>query len=109
MAEPGTGLPNARIASGDSFIACPDVAAGLVRGLGATLVDMEVAAVAQAAMRLGKPWAAIKAVTDTAAEGSSRDFPANLVRAARSAAGRKGARVGKGGAVRVNPGGRRQI
>ncbi|MBB5705631.1 5'-methylthioadenosine/S-adenosylhomocysteine nucleosidase [Sphingopyxis panaciterrulae] len=86
MADPGTGLPHARIASGDSFIACPDVAAGLVRGLGATLVDMEVAAVAQAAMRLGKPWAAIKAVTDTADEGSSRDFHANLVRAARSAA-----------------------
>src|SRR3546814_17945695 len=47
---------------------------------------MEVGAVAQAAMRLGKPWAAIKAVTDTADEGSSRDFHANLVRAARSAA-----------------------
>src|SRR3546814_6401981 len=93
MAEPGTGLPNARIASGDSFIACPDVAAGLVRGLGATLVDMEVAAVAQAAMRLGKPWAAIKAVTDTADEGSSRDFHANLVRAARSAADRKSTRL----------------
>src|SRR3546814_1927378 len=89
MAEPGTGLPNARIASGDSFIACPAVAAGLARGLGATLVDMEVAAVAQAAMRLGKPWAAIKAVTDTADVGSSRGFNANLVRAARSAADRK--------------------
>src|SRR3546814_18970893 len=86
MADPGTGLPHARIASGDSFIACPDVAAGLVRGLGAPLVDMEVAAVAQAAMRLGKPWAAIKAVTDPADEGSSRAFHANLVPAGRSAA-----------------------
>src|SRR3546814_1444754 len=47
---------------------------------------LEVAEVAQAAMQLGKPWAAIKAVTDTADEGSSRDFHANLVRAARSAA-----------------------
>ena len=86
MPDPGLGLPHARIASGDSFIACPDVAAGLVRGLGATLVDMEVGAVAQVAARLGKPWAAVKAVTDTADEGSSRDFHANLVRAARAAA-----------------------
>lgn len=86
MPDPGLGLPHARIASGDSFIACPDVAGGIARGLGATLVDMEVGAVAQVAARLGKPWAAIKAVTDTADEGSSRDFHANLVRAARAAA-----------------------
>jgi adenosylhomocysteine nucleosidase len=86
MPDPGLGLPHARIASGDSFIACPDTGAGIASGLGATLVDMEVGAVAQAAARLGKPWAAIKAVTDTADEGSGRDFHANLVRAARSAA-----------------------
>ncbi len=86
MPDPGLGLPQARIASGDSFVACPDIGAGIARGLGAALVDMEVGAVAQAAARLGKPWAAIKAVTDTADEGSSRDFHANLVRAARSAA-----------------------
>ncbi|HEX2812645.1 MAG TPA: purine phosphorylase [Sphingopyxis sp.] len=86
MPDPGLGLPHARIASGDSFVACPDVGAGIARGLGAALVDMEVGAVAQAAARLGKPWAAIKAVTDTADEGSSRDFHANLLRAAQSAA-----------------------
>ena len=49
MADPGLDLPHARIASGDSFIACPDAAADLT-SLGATLVDMEVGAVAQAAM-----------------------------------------------------------
>lgn len=86
MPDPGLGLPHARIASGDSFLACPDVGAGIARVLGAALVDMEVGAVAQAAARLDKPWAAIKAVTDTADEGSSRDFHANLVLAARSAA-----------------------
>lgn len=86
MPDPGLGLPHARIASGDSFVACPDVGAGIASGLGAALVDMEVGAVAQAALRLGRPWAAIKAVTDTADEGSSRDFHANLIRAARSAA-----------------------
>ena len=85
MPDPGVGLPHARIASGDSFVACPDAAADLVT-LGATLVDMEVGAVAQVAARLGKPWAAIKAVTDEANGASAEDFHANLVRAARVAA-----------------------
>lgn len=85
MPDPGLGLPHARIASGDSFIACPQAAVGL-QSLGATLVDMEVGAVAQAAARLGKPWAAIKAVTDEANDASGGDFQANLLRAARSAA-----------------------
>ncbi|WP_188235959.1 5'-methylthioadenosine/S-adenosylhomocysteine nucleosidase [Sphingopyxis sp. LK2115] len=82
--DPGLGLPHARIASGDSFIASPEVAADL-KSLGATLVDMEVGAAAQAAMRLGKPWAAIKAVTDEANGDSGGDFQANLARAARAA------------------------
>lgn len=86
MADPGLGLPHARIASGDSFVACAQAAADLKNNLGATLVDMEVGAVAQVAARLEKPWAAIKAVTDTADEGSGRDFHANLLRAARVAA-----------------------
>ncbi|MBJ7439673.1 MAG: 5'-methylthioadenosine/S-adenosylhomocysteine nucleosidase [Sphingopyxis sp.] len=84
MPDPGLGLPHARIASGDSFIACPDAAADL-QSLGATLVDMEVGGIAQAAARLGKPWAAIKAVTDDANDASAGDFHANLVRAARMA------------------------
>ena len=84
MPDTGLGLPHARIASGDSFVACPDAAADL-KSLGATLVDMEVGAVAQAAARLGKPWAAIKAVTDEANGDSAGDFHANLVRAARVA------------------------
>lgn len=86
MTDPGLGLPHARIASGDSFVACPQAAADLADTLGATLVDMEVAAVAQVATRLGKPWAAIKAVTDEANGESAGDFHANLVRAARLAA-----------------------
>ena len=85
MSDPGLGLPHARIASGDSFVACPDAAADL-RSLGASLVDMEVGAVAQAAARFGKPWAAIKAVTDEANDASGGDFNINLVRAARAAA-----------------------
>lgn len=85
LPDPGLGLPHARIASGDSFVACPDAAADL-QSLGATLVDMEVGAVAQAAARLGKPWAAIKAVTDEANGDSGGDFQANLLRAARASA-----------------------
>ncbi|WP_428632305.1 purine phosphorylase [Sphingopyxis sp.] len=85
MPDPGLGLPHARIASGDSFVACPAAAADL-QSLGATLVDMEVGAVAQAAGRLGLPWAAIKAVTDEANDASGGDFQANLIRAARTAA-----------------------
>ena len=85
MPDPGLGLPHARIASGDSFVACPDAAADL-QALGATLVDMEVGAVAQAATQLGKPWAAIKAVTDDANDASGGDFQTNLRRAARTAA-----------------------
>ncbi len=84
MPDPGLGLPHARIASGDSFVACPSAAADL-QSLGATLVDMEVGAVAQAAARLGLPWAAIKAVTDEANDASGGDFQANLIRAARQA------------------------
>lgn len=84
MPDPGLGLPHARIASGDSFVACPDAAADL-KSLGATLVDMEVGAVAQVAARLGKPWAAIKAVTDEANGDSADDFHGNLARAAHSA------------------------
>lgn len=86
MTNPGLGLPHTRIASGDSFVACPDAAADLADNLGATLVDMEVGAVAQVAAQLGKPWAAIKAVTDEANGDSGDDFHANLVRAARLAA-----------------------
>jgi len=85
MPDPGLDLPHARIASGDSFVACPDAAADLASGVGATLVDMEVGALAQVAARLGKPWAAIKAVTDDANGASGGDFQANLVRAARMA------------------------
>ena len=86
MPNPGLDLPHARIASGDSFVACPAAAADLANHVGATLVDMEVGAVAQVAVRLGKPWAAIKAVTDEANGDSGNDFHANLVRAAGLAA-----------------------
>lgn len=85
MADPNLGLPHARIASGDSFVADPIAAAEMRDALAVQLVDMEVAAVAQAAQRMGKPWGAIKAVTDDANGESGGDFHSNLVIAARQA------------------------
>lgn len=84
--DPGLGLPHATIASGDVFLECADTAETLAQRLDVQLVDMEVAAVAQAAEALGLPWAAIKAVTDGADGESAGDFNANLKRAARKAA-----------------------
>lgn len=86
MAAPHCDLPRARIATGDAFFECPDHARHMAAQLGATLVDMETAAVAQAAERLGLPWMAIKATTDDANGESAGDFSANLARAARRAA-----------------------
>jgi adenosylhomocysteine nucleosidase len=83
--DPGLGLPHAAIASGDVFLECAITAEALAERLGTHLVDMEVAAVAQAAEALGLPWAAIKAVTDGADGESVGDFSANLKRAARKA------------------------
>jgi adenosylhomocysteine nucleosidase len=85
MPEPGLGLPHAAIASGDVFLECPETAQALAQKLGTLLVDMEVAAVAQAAETLGLPWCAIKAPTDTADGKSVGDFSTNLRRAARQA------------------------
>lgn len=82
----GSGLPAIRIATSDLFIEC-SVHAGRVReALGAALVDMETAAVAQAAGLLGVPWIAVKATTDGADGDSGSAFVANLQAAARAAA-----------------------
>lgn len=83
---PDTGLSSARIVTGDAFVECPDHSLRLRGGLGGDLVDMETGALAQAAVRLGLPWAAIKATTDEANGESAGDFQANLLRAARRAA-----------------------
>lgn len=86
LQPPGLGLAQAVIASGDCFVEC-GTRAGLIRdALGASLVDMETAAVAQAAALLGLPWCAIKAATDEANADSAGDFHANLAAAARRAA-----------------------
>ncbi|WCT72023.1 purine phosphorylase [Sphingomonas naphthae] len=83
---PGIALPGARIASSDMFVESALHAEELGTALGATLIDMETAAVAQAAALAGVPWAAIKAATDAADEDSASSFLEHLARAARAAA-----------------------
>lgn len=82
----GLDLPNARIATADCFVKCPDRSGYLRDTLKADLVDMETAAVAQIASLLDLPWAGIKATTDKADGNSNGDFHANLEVAARRAA-----------------------
>ena len=84
--DPGVGLPHATIASGDVFVEDAAGAAAIATDLGATLVDMEVGAIAQTATLLGVPWAGIKSVTDDADDSSATDFAANLAAAATRAA-----------------------
>lgn len=83
---PDIGLSQVRIVTGDSFVECPDHSLRLREGLGGDLVDMETGALAQVAVRLGLPWAAIKATTDDANGESVGDFQTNLLLAARKAA-----------------------
>lgn len=83
---PDTGLPAVRIITSDCFVESAEHGARLQKALGGDIVDMETAAVAQAAARMDVPWAAIKATSDNADGNSSGDFQANLKRAARQAA-----------------------
>ncbi|MBN8818053.1 MAG: 5'-methylthioadenosine/S-adenosylhomocysteine nucleosidase [Sphingomonas sp.] len=86
LPDPGSGLPHACITSGDAFIEDAGYAAHLVAALGADVVDMETAAVAQYASQVGLPWAGIKATTDDANHESAGDFHANLLAASCRAA-----------------------
>lgn len=83
---PELGLPKVRIITNDCFVESAEHSARLVDALRGDLVDMETAAVAQAALRMDVPWAAIKATSDNADGESAGDFQTNLKRAARLAA-----------------------
>lgn len=86
LADPGTGLPPALIASGDAFVECPNEARLLVEGLKADIVDMETGALAQFAALADVPWTGIKATTDDANGDSVTDFRTNLLAASARAA-----------------------
>ncbi len=83
---PETDLPKVRIITNDCFIESVDHGKKLRSALHGDIVDMETAAVAQAAARMDVPWAAIKATSDNANGDSAGDFQTNLKRAARIAA-----------------------
>ncbi|KPF80297.1 hypothetical protein IP88_00580 [alpha proteobacterium AAP81b] len=87
FAQPaGIDLPEATIASGDCFVESPELSARVRDGLGASLIDMETAAIAQAAARLGLAWCGIKAASDDANHASAGDFESNFRATARRAA-----------------------
>jgi adenosylhomocysteine nucleosidase len=85
-ATPDIGLRKVRIITGDSFIENPDHSRRLYDALQGDIIDMETAAVAQAARRMDVPWAAIKATIDNGDGDNVGDFQSNLKRAARMAA-----------------------
>ncbi|AXE38900.1 Aminodeoxyfutalosine nucleosidase [Acidipropionibacterium virtanenii] len=70
------------IASGDQFIADPARVTWLRAQFDASAVEMEGAALAQAASRLGVPFAVARILSDSADGAAASDFPAFLARAA---------------------------
>lgn len=82
-AHDGRAVHRGRIASGDQFVASAEQAAAIHRLFGALCVEMEGAAVAQAATSLGMPFAVVRALSDTADHGAASDFPAFLRGSAR--------------------------
>lgn len=70
------------IASGDQFIADPATVTWLRDRFDASAVEMEGAALAQAANHLGVPFAVVRTLSDSADGQAAADFPAFLARAA---------------------------
>lgn len=69
------------IASGDCFVNSQAHADAIIKSTGASLVDMEAAALAQVAAYYGMPWFAVKSTTDNADSASEEHFQRNLLRA----------------------------
>ncbi|MDR0435250.1 MAG: 5'-methylthioadenosine/adenosylhomocysteine nucleosidase [Propionibacteriaceae bacterium] len=65
-----------RIASGDQFIASPKQAKRIVAQFAAVAVEMEGAACAQVAAKLGVPVGVLRWISDTADKQAVSDFPA---------------------------------
>lgn len=84
LTGPGIGHAVVRgtIASGDQFIADPARVQWLRRTFDAAAVEMEGAALAQAASHLGVPFAVVRILSDSADGDAVQDFPAFLAEAA---------------------------
>ncbi|MFO7547005.1 MAG: 5'-methylthioadenosine/adenosylhomocysteine nucleosidase [Trueperaceae bacterium] len=65
-----------RIASGDRFVADPEVAADLHLRFGAACAEMEGAAVAQVCARWAVPFVIVRSISDTADHAAGVDFRA---------------------------------
>jgi 5'-methylthioadenosine/S-adenosylhomocysteine nucleosidase len=84
LSESGAGghaVVGGTIASGDQFIADPDRVGWLRRTFDASAVEMEGAALAQAASHLGIPFAVLRILSDSADGDAVQDFPAFLAEA----------------------------
>lgn len=77
----GHAVVRGTIASGDQFIADPDRVSWLRRTFGASAVEMEGAALAQAASHLQVPFAVLRILSDSADGNAVQDFPAFLAEA----------------------------
>ena len=86
LADAATGLCGAvhrgRIASGDVFVADRDRAHDIAALFDAMAVEMEGAAAAQAAAKLGVPLAVVRWISDAADDEAVDDFPAFSARVA---------------------------
>lgn len=76
----GYGLIKGRAISGDRFVSDPTVSKRLEKELGASIVDMESAAVAKLCWREKRGVLAIRYVSDNANHDSATDWQTNVVR-----------------------------
>ena len=76
----GVGLTKGRAISGDRFVSDPAVSKRLEKDLGASVVDMESAAVAKLCWREKRGVLALRYVSDNANHDSATDWQTNVVR-----------------------------
>lgn len=83
-AQMGLKVFSGRIATGDKFIAEREQKAKIAEKFGALACEMEGAAIAQVAFVNKTPFAVIRAISDSADEGSTMDYPTFLPIAAKN-------------------------
>ena len=74
------------VASGDQFVAAGDIKARIVSDFSADVCEMEGASVAHTAFVNGTPFIVIRAISDSADEGSSMDYMTFMPIAAKNSA-----------------------
>ena len=74
--NPGLGVHQGRVLSGDQFISSDDVKKNLIDRFAGDCVEMEGAAIAQAARLNNIPFVVIRAISDKADNSAEMDYPA---------------------------------